>query len=203
MAEADKQLVTGEGEAEAPPPKKKSKLKFIIILAAGVLLLGGGGFFAWKFLFSGPGGSAGVASEAENGERESAAPASAAGGHGTDGEAVDKDGKPLLPPLAPAPKMVVSLDPFMVNLADTNARRFLRVIVAVDAGTEAMQEALNSRMPRVRDSLILLFSSKNSGDLTSTQGKYRLRMEILRTINNVLGLSDVITQAYYMEFVVQ
>jgi flagellar basal body-associated protein FliL len=58
-------------------------------------------------------------------------------------------------------------------------------------------------MPRIRDALIFLFSSKLSGELTSIQGKYRLRMEILRTINNVLGLSDVITKAYYMEFVVQ
>jgi flagellar FliL protein len=201
MAEADKQLVAGEGEAATSPPKKKSKLKLIIILAAGILLLGGGGFFAWTFLFSGPGGSAGVESGAESDGRESAA--SSGGGHEAGGAAVDKDGKPVLPPLAPAPKLVLTLDPFMVNLADSNARRFLRVIVAVDTETEAMQEALNARMPRIRDSLILLFSSKNSGDLISTQGKYRLRMEILRTINNVLGLSDVITQAYYMEFVVQ
>jgi flagellar FliL protein len=199
MAEADTKLIANEGEEQTPPPKK-SKLKLIIILVLGLAILGGGGFFAWKFFFAGPGETAAETSE----QGESPAPASAEHGSGQTGtEALDKDGKPLPPPLAPAPKLVLTLDPFMVNLADTNARHFLRVIVAIDVETEAMQTAVNERMPRIRDALILLFSSKLSGDLTSIQGKYRLRMEILRAVNNVLGLPDKLTQMFYMEFVVQ
>jgi flagellar FliL protein len=197
MAESDTKMIANDGEEQAAPPKK-SKLKRLIILILLLAILGGGGFFAWKFFF------AGGKDSAPESAAQSAETASASGGHEQSGaEALGEDGKPLLPPLAPAPKLVLSMEPFMVNLADTNARHFLRVIVAIDVETEAMQEAVNERMPRIRDALIFLFSSKLSGELTSIQGKYRLRMEILRAINNVLGVPEKITQMFYMEFVVQ
>ena len=193
MAEADKQIVPADAAGEDAAPKKKGKLKLIIMGVLVLAILGGGGFFGWKFFF-GP----------KDGESAAVAQSEAELAEGGNGEApVDKDGKPLLPPMAPAPQLIVTLDPFMTNLADAGGRRFLRVIVALDVETEEMRDAINARMPGIRNALLELFSSKNSPDLLSAQGKYRLRMEILRVINNQLGIADKITKAFYMEFVVQ
>ncbi len=193
MADAEKQLVpVGDGADGAP--KKKSKLKLIIILAAALVVLGGGGFAAWKFFLH----------DIILG-KPSAPVASSAGAAAPEASAAKpvEEGKPAPPVLAPAPALPLTLDPFMVNLADTNARRFLRIIVAIDVESEAMKAEVEARMPRIRDSLLLLFGSKTSYDLSGPQGKLRLRMEILKTINNVLGVPNKITQAFYMEFVVQ
>lgn len=198
MAEAEKKaLPPVEGE---DAPKKKGKLKLIIMLAIVLVVLGGGGFAGWQFFLKdfifGP------SSKEEPGAIPATSLASSEASSAQQPQ-VDKDGNPLPPQLAPAPALVLTLDPFMVNLADTNARRFLRVIVAIDVGSEDMKHEVELRMPRIRDSLLLLFGSKTSFDLVGPQGKLRLRMEILRTINNVLGVPDKITQAFYMEFVVQ
>ena len=194
MAEADKQIVPADAAGEDAAPKKKGKLKLIIMGVLVLAILGGGGFFGWKFFFGPKDGESAAVSQSE---------AELAEGGGNGEAPVDKDGKPLLPPMAPAPQLIVTLDPFMTNLADAGGRRFLRVIVALDVETEEMRDAINARMPGIRNALLELFSSKNSPDLLSAQGKYRLRMEILRVINNQLGIADKITKAFYMEFVVQ
>lgn len=193
MAEAEKQLIPA---SEGGAPKKKGKLKSLIILVLILAILGGGGFAAWHFFLQ----------DFLFGAKEEAAgpiPPTSLAAPEAQQPAVDKEGNPLPPPLAPAPGLVLTMEPFMVNLADTNARRFLRVIVALDVGDEAMKNEVDLRMPRIRDSLLLLFGSKTSYDLSGPQGKLRLRMEILKVVNNVLGIPNKITQAYYMEFVVQ
>jgi flagellar FliL protein len=200
MADAgDKQLAPVAESQEAPPQKKK-KLKRIIVLLLILAVLGGGGFFAWKFFLKSMLFGADAAEEAAlavpaNSLSLEGKPEAAGGGHG--------EGAPALPPLAPAPIRILTMEPFRVNLADNNARRFLRVIVAIDVETEEMQKEMQARMPRIRDSLLLLFSSKTSFDLNGPQGRLRLRMEILRTINNDLGIANKITKAFYMEFLVE
>lgn len=195
MAEAESKLLPG-GEGDEGQAPKKSKLKKLIMLLLILTILGGGGFAAWTFfvkdwLFG------------EAAPVESTIPAESLAATPSDQPALDKDGNPLPPPLAPAPGLVLTMEPFMVNLADTNARRFLRIIVAIDVENDDMRKEVEARMPRIRDSLLLLFGSKTSHDLTGAQGKLRLRMEILKVVNNVLGVADKITQAYYQEFVVQ
>jgi flagellar FliL protein len=202
MADAGDKQLAPVAETEEAPPKKKKKLKRIIILVLILAVLGGGGFFAWKFflknMFFGPEAAEETAPTVPVNSlslEDKPAPAQSSGGHG--------EGAPALPPLAPAPALLLTMDPFMVNLADNNARRFLRVIVAIDVETEEMQKEVQARMPRIRDSLLLLFSSKTSLDLNGPQGRLRLRMEILKTINNDLGISNKITKAFYMEFLIQ
>ena len=52
------------------------------------------------------------------------------------------------------------LDPFIVNLADPVGNRYLRVKLALDLGSPALQAEVEQRIPQLRDSILILLSSK-------------------------------------------
>lgn len=172
-----------EAKKEAAIPveeEKKStgKLKWIIMILMLLLLLGGGGFTAYWFLI-GPG-----AKPAEQAAKEQAAP-------GTDAE----QAQPLTPE-------IVTLAPFIVNLADPLGRRFLRVTLDVEVLGSAAVEDLNRSVSRIRDTIILLLSSKSFADLASMEGKILLRNEIVDRLNQIIGAGRV-SNVYFTEFVIQ
>ncbi|MBW2087159.1 MAG: flagellar basal body-associated FliL family protein [Deltaproteobacteria bacterium] len=57
-------------------------------------------------------------------------------------------------------------------------------------------------MPQIKDSLLVLLSSKTFIDIKTVEGKMRLRMEIIGRINNFLT-SGRVKNVYFTEFVVQ
>jgi len=186
-------------EAAEEPEKKKSGLLKYVILVLLLLLLGGGGYFAYlKFFMAKPVPSATAETKAEDGAKpaESAAAkeeAKAEGGHGeAKGGHGEKGGK--------APSNVVALPPFVVNLADQNARRYLEVVLDVEMTSNP--ELLEANMAKVRDALLLLLSSKTSQDLATLEGKITLRKEIVDRLNQALGQAKV-ARVYYTDFVIQ
>ena len=188
-------------DSEEQPVKKKSFLKTIIIAVGALVLLGGIGFAAWIFFLAPtPEASDTDALGTETAESETA---------GAHGAAADKqEGKEgespeALAPTAPPPGPVLNLEPFLVNLADTRSKRFLKARMAIDAQNEVFQGEIELRMPRIRDSLLLLLSSKTSADLSTTQGKLKLRSELLKTINNIMGSTGTVREVYFLEFVIQ
>ena len=64
------------------------------------------------------------------------------------------------------------------------------------------EEAFKKEVPKIRDSLIILLTSKGFDDISSIQGKLKLREEILYRINNVLGEGKA-KAIYFTDFVVQ
>lgn len=188
---------------EAPPEtKKKSGLMKYIILVVLLLVLAGGGYFAYLKFFAKP-PAAEVPGEAKTEEaapkaEEKPAPKeekkaesghgeAAKGGHGEKGK--DK-----------APSNNVSLPAFVVNLADPNARRYLKLVIEVEMTSDP--DSLEANKAKIRDSLLLLLSSKTSQDLTTLEGKITLRKEIVDRINQALGQAKV-ARVYFTDFVIQ
>ncbi len=154
---------------------KKSPLKWILLLVI-LLLLGGGGYFAYLKFFSG--------SDQKPAEQQ------------TEGQAAEQ--------AAPeqGEHQVVTLPTFLVNLADPLGRRYLKMTIDVEVvGPEAADD-LNKNMPKVRDAIILLLSSKTYADLATLENKTLLKMEIVKKLNLVLGKPDV-SQVYFTEMVIQ
>jgi len=52
------------------------------------------------------------------------------------------------------------LEPFLVNLADKESRRYLKLKVELEVDNEKSLKELEKSLPRIRDALILLLSSK-------------------------------------------
>ncbi len=182
---AEEELEEGFEEEDEGDGKKKGKSKLIIILLVALLVLGGGGFAAYKFLFSSPDKPA-VAEGTEGGPVV----------EGQEGQA-GAEGQP-----EEGKAQVYPLDPFIVNLADPVGNRYLKVKVALQLDSALLLTEVESKIPQIRDGFLILLSSKSLSEINTTEGKLKLRSELLHRVNQVLKKGRV-TTLYFTEFVVQ
>lgn len=103
-----------------------------------------------------------------------------------------------------APQTILNMElaPFLVNLADPGGGHYLKATLTLELQNERASEWINARLPRVRDRVLLLLSSKESAELLSAEGKFRLRDDVLRAVNEMMG-EDKVSAVYLTEFVVQ
>jgi flagellar FliL protein len=191
MADLDMDVDATEETAEDSGEEKKkgSPLKLIIIIVVALAVLGGGGFFGWQFFMAGDEEAAEETAESgEAGEK----------GEGKEGEKGEGEKKgPTIP------GTVLDLQPFIVNLADPAGKRYLKLKIAIDAKDEKLKGEIEARIPQIRDSILLLLTSKSYADIAPVAGKIRLRNEILKIINrSLIGVGSV-HGVYFTEFVVQ
>jgi flagellar FliL protein len=105
------------------------------------------------------------------------------------------------------PLTYVPLDPpFVVNFSGDDDIRFLQV--AVEAGTHDPEvvERVREQRPAIRDSLLMLFSSKEPGALGTREGKEQLRGEALAAIRKVLTAqtgAPGVDSVFFTSFVMQ
>jgi flagellar FliL protein len=183
-------------EAEAAEKKTdaggKGKLLPIIGVAVVALLLGGGG--SWFFF----------APKSEEAAKPEGAEAAAEAGHGE--KAAEKDGEEGGTEgdgeHAPLSERLITLDPFVVNLDEDGAKRFLRTKIELETGTPADKAELQTRSAQMRDSIIVLLSSKRLEDLGGFEGKVILKNEIQRRLNDMLGEGEI-HSVLITEFVIQ
>ena len=93
------------------------------------------------------------------------------------------------------------LDPFIVNLFDDRGVRYLKVRLDIELW-DITEEEMGKKTPKIRDSLIVLLSSKKYEEIGSLEGKARLREEILFRLNRILGEGKA-KEVYFTDFVVQ
>ena len=169
-------MMADEKKEGSDKPQSSSK-KWLIIGLAAALILGGGGFF---FMKRGP-------SEAKEASKEEHAEAK------PEHSSEKPQGKP---------GPIFDLDPFVVNLADHPEIRYLKITIKAELTNPALSEAVTDHMPQIRDSLLVLLSSKEYENIRTMEGKMELRDEILRRFNSILGDKKV-KAVYFTDFVVQ
>jgi len=96
----------------------------------------------------------------------------------------------------------ILLEPFVVNLSDTEISRYLKMTMEVELKNEEAAEKLEHTTTQVRDSMMLLLSSKTYADIKPVSGKIQLKDEIVKRINEILG-KPLVVQVYFTEFLVQ
>ncbi len=177
MSAAANAIREDAGAGPAAPPAKKSKKLFYIIAVLALAAVGGGGF--WYFT---------QASAASHGAHGKAA-----------GEAAPVSGK--------APAIYLPLQPaFVVNLEDSEAMRYMQVDLEVMARNPKAIEDAKTHMPRIRNSLLLLFGQQRAFDLSTRAGKETLQAKALAEIQRVLTEetgSPGIEAVYFSSFVIQ
>jgi len=94
------------------------------------------------------------------------------------------------------------LEPFLVNLADRESRRYLKLKVELEVDNEGAAKDLEKSLPRIRDALILLLSSKTYLDLSSYEGKQQLKLDIKKRVTALPGGGKV-SDVFFTEFVAQ
>lgn len=117
-----------------------------------------------------------------------------AGGKGKQEEAKNQEKKPI------AKTALIAIDPFVVNLAEQG--RFLKVTMQFELGDVANQQIVTDKMPQLRDAIITLVSSKSADAVSSPEGKFQLKDDLLLRANQAVG-KDIFKNLYFTEFVMQ
>jgi flagellar FliL protein len=177
----------------------KKKL-FMIVGLAAVLLLGGGGGAAGFYFLSSGGSKAdgGKTAKSKKSESKKGAEVTDAGGDA---------GKSLRGALQDDEnvKTVIELAPFIVNLADVEEARYLRMTVSLGIGGEdgvAEAEPDEIFLARVKNAMLAILSTKKSEDVLTVEGKAKLRNELLKAAQTASG-DGHIEAIYITDFIVQ
>ncbi|MCB0324007.1 MAG: flagellar basal body-associated FliL family protein [Bdellovibrionales bacterium] len=162
-----------EEESTGEESKSGGGKKKLIIIIVLVLVLVGGGVGAFLAL----GGSKEDAEEGEELEEEG-----------------EETGEAILP------AAVLPLETFIVNLQVKGS--FLKVTLQLEFAEPELPPTVESEIPKLRDTIIRILSSKESAEILTQQGKETLREELRNGVNETLGAEDV-TQVYFTEFIIQ
>jgi len=105
-------------------------------------------------------------------------------------------------PEKPVVLSILPMDPFVVNIAETQGERYLKIVIQLEISDPGVKSELEQIKPRIRDSILDLLTPKTSKDLMDLAGKQRLREDIAGRINNILQRGKV-TKVYFTDFVIQ
>ena len=175
---AEEEEILDDLEAAEAKGKKKP-MGMIIGIIVGLLVLGGGGYYAYITFFQEKPVEE-VPAEGEEGEEGAA-------------EKVEEDVNL---------GVMFPLDPFIVNLAGSEGKRFLKVTVSLELSTPEVHADLKGNIQKVTDSILVLLSSKSFEDVYSVQGKFKLKDEVTTRVNRFLVVGHV-KDAYFTEFIIQ
>jgi flagellar FliL protein len=188
-----------DAAAEAAPAKSSSKI-LPLMLVVNTLLLSGVLVFVMKRPSAqaaggkdehaeGKGEHAASAEKPEKGEHgEKAAKGE---GHGGEGEH-DSDG----------PGPVYRLDAFIVQVRSVEGDRYAHITIEVELGSEGDKKWLESRMPRIRDSVIAYLSDRTEDELRGSEGLAQMKTALAKKIDEVVP-GHRVRGLFTTEFIIQ
>jgi flagellar FliL protein len=97
---------------------------------------------------------------------------------------------------------IYNMEPFLVNLADQGRPRYLKIKMSIESQEMKVNEEYEKRLPQLRDTILTVLSSKSYGEISDSEGKKRLREEIIVKLNRLLRGFQVRT-VYFTEFMIQ
>jgi flagellar protein FliL len=121
--------------------------------------------------------------------------------------------RPMFPPVAadttktvaPPQKFgkVIALEPVVVNLAQSEGRRYLKATVHLEVPEEEkIVKEVEARKPQILDLLVNMLTKKTLAEVTAPEGLDALRAEILERVTQTVG-KERVRQVFVTEFVVQ
>jgi flagellar FliL protein len=177
MADPSVDIVPDGKEEEVVPPKSKKILKLLIILFILILLIGAA---IGAVIFLAPGI---IPDSLKFWEAK---------GAGNKVKETEKKSQ----------GHIYSMDPFIVNLADQGRPRYLKIRISIESQEMKVNEEYEKRLPQLRDMMLTVLSSKSYGEISDSEGKMKLREEIITKLNRLLRTFQVKT-VYFTEFMIQ
>lgn len=104
------------------------------------------------------------------------------------------------------PPGFITLDPFVVNLADPGGRRFLRISLRLLVKSEEEAKELEEHelvLLKARSAVLELLATQKSEDLQTPEGKTALKKQIAERATEAFGGHTEVTDVLFAEFVVQ
>ncbi len=201
---ANAKAAPAEEPAPAPAASGGIKRKGMLLAVIGltvVLVAGGiGGYFAFrhkpsKHKTSHPAAEE-TTSDSDSGSDSSSSDSDSSSSDDNGDQAKKK-----------APAQYMDMQPsFVVNLEDTDAMRYLQVDVQLMTRDPKAVEEIKANMPRIRNTLMLLFSQQHSKDLNTREAKENLQKQALDQVRAVMREetgSPSVDGLYFTGFVMQ
>jgi flagellar FliL protein len=192
MAKEDPKGNKATPPAEAPKPAK-SKLRLILLVLVPALVVGAGGYVGWSYF------KMHKANAASNTGARSENPAGEESGQFKKGTG-DTKGKP-----GTGEGATLTLEPFLVNLADKDTSRYLKTTIQVLVPSKEVVEKISSAgvyTPKMRDAILSILTTKVADDVITPDGKQKLKKEIIEKLNEFLP-EKAATDVFFTDFVVQ
>lgn len=112
--------------------------------------------------------------------------------------------------LKPTVKGSIAFDPMKVNLStdrrdaagDPSLKHMVALTFTLEVSDMGKQGDIEKTKPLFLDEIISLLGKKTFDDLTTVQGRYLLRSEMIDIANRILG-EPIVTNLYFSEFLVQ
>jgi flagellar protein FliL len=107
-----------------------------------------------------------------------------------------------------APAIYIALEPpFVSNFDATAGTRFLQITVQLMTRSPEMVEFLKQHDPVIRNDLLLLFGNQQVDELSSREGKEKLRAAALEAIRKIVAAEgskpEELEAVYFTTFVMQ
>jgi flagellar FliL protein len=177
MADPSVDIVPDRKEEEVVPPKPRKSRKLLIVLFILILLIGAA---IGAVIFLAPGiipDSLKFWAEKGAGKKEKETEKKSQG-------------------------YIYGMDPFVVNLADQGRPKYLKIRMSIESQEMKVNEEYGKRLPQLRDMILTVLSSKSYGEISDSEGKMKLREEIITKLNRLLRTFQVKT-LYFTEFMIQ
>lgn len=172
---AEEKKVADKGAGEEKPHGGGNKLLIIVILLLVVLIGGLGGVGYLVLSGHNPLGGGEAAQPAQH-------------------EAKKSD----------APPVFSKLDTFVVNLSGQSGA-LLQVDMQAELADADAQKRLTDYMPKVRSAVILLLSAKTAEELSTPEGKLKLKTQVRQVINGAMdsGGDEPVKSVLFTSFIIQ
>jgi flagellar FliL protein len=168
-------------EEEVKPAGNGTVMKMVMIVVLALLSSVAGGFISFLLI-----------SRTLNKEAKG-------GAHGKEAAEQEKIAETL------QKSAVLPLEPFVVNLADSDAARYLRIKISLMVDDKAKLKELSENLAlqmKVRDVILQSLTAKTSHELINEEGKNKLRQEIHEKIG-VYFQEPKLVDVMFTEFVIQ
>lgn len=187
MADAAKKLEESPkdsaGMDSGPTKDRKPLVLMILIIVNSLALLGVG---AGLYMYS---QATRQALKQENEISDSAADTAA---HGEDKkETAAKDEAKMVP-----------LESFIINLNGNEGYKFMKITMSLEVDSTATQEEIMKRQAQVRDTIVVLLTSKSYGEVAGENGQQKLKEELIDTVNSFL-VKGKIRKILFTDFLFQ
>lgn len=98
------------------------------------------------------------------------------------------------------------LEPFTVNLLDTDRERYLQLAVIIELNDAKMLDAVKQKLPVIRSQILMQLANKRMADLLGMQAKEKLAMDIVQRARMAVE-SDAadkgVERAHFSQFIIQ
>jgi flagellar FliL protein len=97
---------------------------------------------------------------------------------------------------------IYPLEPFIVNIADGQNLRYLKIKLEFEISNAEAKAEVDPFQAPLRDAILVLLSGKHMEEITSSEGKNKLRNEVMAIVGKTVPPGKI-SRVYFTDFVVQ